>query len=88
MAEQTEKLPVRSILRVVVVVMITMVNGQLAQALAGKLAGAAAAHVRVHFQGLVAVAHLLVALGVGEDAVEAGGGGGSGGRTHGVFPLF
>ncbi|MNJ73026.1 hypothetical protein D3C77_697590 [compost metagenome] len=66
---QAQQFPVGAVLGVVVVVVVTVVHGQLAQALAGELAGAAATHVRVHAQGLVTVAHFLVALGVGEDAV-------------------
>jgi hypothetical protein len=58
------------------VVVVAVVHGQFAQALAGEFTGAAAAHVGVHFQGFVAVAHFLVALGIGEDAVELGGVGG------------
>ena len=65
-------------------VVVAVVHGQLAQALAGELAGAAAAHVRVHSQGLVAVAHFLVTLGVGENAVQARGGGSGRGGAHGV----
>ncbi|MNT90943.1 hypothetical protein D3C72_2319630 [compost metagenome] len=65
-------------------VVVTVVHGQLAQALAGELAGATAADVRVHTQGFVAIAHLLVALGVGEDTVKPCGGGGGGWRTHGI----
>jgi hypothetical protein len=70
MAIQAQQFPVRTVLRVVVVVVVTVVHGQFAQAFAGELTGAAAAHVRVHLQGLVAVTHFLVALVVGEDAVQ------------------
>lgn len=73
MAEQAEKFPVRSILRVVIVVVVAVVHRQLAQAFAGELAGAAAAHVRVHFQGLVTVAHFLVALCISENTIQFSG---------------
>ena len=76
MAVQAQQLPIGTVLRVVVVVVVAVVHGQLAQALAGELAGAAAADVRVHLQRLVAVAFFTRALGLGEDAVKLAGGGG------------
>src|SRR3990167_2245490 len=76
MAVQAQQLPVGAILRVIVVVVGAVVNGQLTQALTGKLAGAAAADVWVHLQCLVAVAFFTRALGLGEDAVKFAGGGG------------
>lgn len=78
-----QQFPVGAVLRIVVVVVVAVVNGQLAQALAGKLAGTAATHVGVHAQSLVAVTHFAVALGVGEDAIQLRGIGGCG-RAHGV----
>ena len=75
-AVEAQQLPVGAVLRVVVMVVIAVVHGQLAQALAGKLAGAAAADVRVHLQCLVAVAFFACALGLGENAVKLAGGGG------------
>src|SRR3990167_8206210 len=72
-AVQAEQFPVGAILRVVVVVVIAVVHGQFAQALAGKLPGATAADMRVHLQGFIPVAFLATALGIGEDAVELGG---------------
>ena len=69
-AIQAQQLPVRTILRIVVMVMVAVMHGQFAQTLAGKLTGAAAAYVRVHLQGLVAVTHFLVALVIGEDAIQ------------------
>ena len=72
--EQAQQFPVGAVLGIVVVVVVAMVHGQLAQALAGKLTGAAAADMWVHAQGLVTVAFFTAALGVGEDAVEFGGG--------------
>src|SRR5690606_54500 len=74
-AIQAQQLPVGAVLRVVVVIVVAVVHGQLAQALAGELAGTAPTDVRVHFQRLVPVAFFTVALGVGKDAVELAGGG-------------
>jgi hypothetical protein len=66
------------------VVVVAVVHGQFAQALAGEFTGAAATDVRVHFQRFIAVTHLTVALGVGQDAVQLGGVGGWIYRAHGV----
>ena len=64
-------------------VVIAVVNGQLTQAFARKLTGATAAHVGVHFQGFVAIAHLAVTLGIRQDAIQFGGMGRWVSRTHG-----
>ncbi|MNR22960.1 hypothetical protein D3C85_1399480 [compost metagenome] len=82
-AIQAEQLPVGAILGVVVVVVVTVMDGQLTQALAGEFTGTAATHVRVHLQRFVAITHFAVALGVGENAVELGGIGWGCCRTHG-----
>jgi hypothetical protein len=56
MTEQAQQLPVGTIGRVVVVVVIAVMHGQFAQALARELAGAAAADMWVHFQRFLPVA--------------------------------
>jgi len=53
-------------------VVITMVDRQFAQSLTRELTGAAAAHVRVHFQSFVAIAHFLVPFGISQNAVKLG----------------
>src|SRR3990167_8535718 len=67
--EQAQQLPVGAVLRVVVVVVVAVVHGQLAQAFAGELTAATATHMRVHFQRLVAVTVFARTLGLGDDAV-------------------
>ena len=55
-AVETQQFPVGAIFGVVVMVVIAVVHGQLADALAAELAGAATADPRVHLQGFLAIA--------------------------------
>jgi hypothetical protein len=72
-AVETEQLPVAAVSGVVVVIVVTMVNGQLLQILARKLAGATTTYPRVDFQRLLPIpqfASLSVANGLGNHAVS------------------
>ena len=64
-------------MRIVIVIVVAVMHGQLAETLAGKFAGASAAHVGIHLQGLVSVAHLLVALSISKYSIQFRGAGGS-----------
>ena len=57
-AVETEQFPVAAVLRVVVVVVVTVVNGQFAQVFTGEFAGTATADPGIDFQGLFAVTGL------------------------------
>src|SRR5690606_2662292 len=61
-AIQAQQFPIRAVFRVIVVVMVLVMDRQLAQALSRKLTGATPAYPWVHLQSLFTVA--LFALGV------------------------
>lgn len=69
-----EILPIAAIRRVVIVVVIAMMHGQLVQILTRELTAAACADPAMQLQRLLAVAAVTsftLALGLGDDAVEA-----------------
>src|ERR1700733_9793492 len=75
-AIQAKQLPVAPIRRIVVVVVVAMVNSQLAQILAGELPSAAPADPGVDLESLPAIALPALqggAAGVGDDLVELAG---------------
>src|SRR5262249_43448073 len=76
MAIQAQQLPIATVRRIVVVVVVAVMYGQLAQVLVGELAAAAPADPGVDLERLLAVAALAlrgVAAGFGEDAVQLAG---------------
>src|SRR6187402_1193029 len=75
-AIQAQVLPITAVRRIVIVVMIFVMHGQLVQVLARKLAPAPGAHVRMQFERLLAIpAHARVRLltRLGHDVIEPGG---------------
>ncbi|CAK0772786.1 hypothetical protein CCP4SC76_5600017 [Gammaproteobacteria bacterium] len=73
-AIDAEQFPVAAVGRVVVVVVVTMVNRQFPQILAGELAATTPAHPGVEFEGLLPVAlfpHQPCLLCVGYDLIES-----------------
>ena len=75
-AVEAQQLPVAAVRRIVVVIVVAVMHGQLAQVRARELARAAAADPRIDLQRLLAIA-LLALLGcaprVGDDPVELAG---------------
>jgi hypothetical protein len=58
MAVDAQQLPVASVGGIVVVVVIAMMHGQLTQFFPFKLTATAPAHMRIHFQSLLAITSL------------------------------
>ncbi len=74
-AVQAEQFPIAAVRRVVVVIVIAVMHGELLQVFASKLTRAAAADPRVNFERLLAVAEfaaLALAQGFGNHSVGVG----------------